>query len=296
MEVGHPRKSKTGGTISSRLGGLVRKRTMQGSRLIGRVEKKTYAGVVLKREFFTVAPVVLADHMRKEPKLRFRSEEERKRHRDHISRQRHVLLVNENFKPGDLYLTLTFDRKNECHCYEDARKLTLNYIRRVRRVCRHAVIFWYIGRGENTKRYHVHILAADAPESVLIGKWNMGEIKDVSKLWDHVFYDGEDHGADYTGLANYLFDHWEPEQGPHRYHHTRNAKKPTVEALRACRRKYSEEHPPKAPKGYKLVGMKTTEYGYQCFTYVIEPRQPFLDPDFKIKKPKRSRQRRTQKE
>ena len=294
MEVGHPRKSKTGGTISNRLGGLVRKRTMQGSRLIGRVEKKTYAGVILKREFFTVAPVLAVEESNIIVRLRFKSEEERKAHRDHISRQRHVLLVNENFRPGDLYLTLTFNRKNECHSYADAKKLTVNYIRRVRRVCKNAVIFWYIGRGENTKRYHVHILASGAPEHIMVSKWGMGEIVDVSKLWDHVFYDGVDHGADYTGLANYLFDHWEPEQGPHRYHHTRNAGKPTVEAFRASRRKYTVEHPPAAPKGYKLVSSRTTDYGYQCFTYVREPRKTFLDPDHKIRKPKRSRKRRTQ--
>lgn len=263
---------------------------------IGRVEKRTYAGVVLRREFYVIPRRTTIPDKTEDIKPRFQSVEERKAHSLAMSRKKHVDLVNVNFRPGDLYLTLTFNRKNECHCYEDAKKLVRNYLRRIRKNHRSAVVFWYIGRGENTKRYHVHMLVHGIQTNVLLKKWGYGEIKDVSELWAHVKYDGTDRGADYTSLANYLFDHWEPEQGPHRYHHTRNAKKPDVDGYRPCRRLYSEDHPPAALKGYKLVSAVCTRYGYQCFTYVVEPNQSFLDFDHNIPKPKRSRARRTREE
>lgn len=262
----------------------------------GRVEKRTYAGTVLRREIFTVSPRITVPDKTEEIKPRFQSVEERKAHSLAMSRKKHIDLVNTNFRPGDLYLTLTFDKKNECHCFEDAKQLTTKYIRRIRRVYKNAVIFWYIGRGENTDRYHTHMLMHGVPDNFAYEKWGYGRIEATRRLWAHVMYDGIDHGADYTSLANYLFDHWEPEQGPHRYHHTRNAKKPDVEGYRPSRRKYSEEHPPAAPKGYKLVSSVCTRYGYQCFTYVLEPNQQFLDFDHNMRKPKQSRKRRARAE
>lgn len=266
------------------------------SKPFGRVEKRTYAGSMLRREFFTVSPRITLPGKTEVIRPRFQSADERRAHRTAMSRKRHIDLVNTNFRPGDLYLTMTFDRKNECHCYEDAKKLVLNYIKRIRRVCQNAVIFWYIGRGENTDRYHAHFLMHGVSEEFAHKKWGYGRIEATRRLWAHCMYEGVDHGADYSSLANYLFDHWEPEQGPHRYHHTRNARKPDVDGYRACRRNYSEEHPPAAPKGYKLVRSMCTRYGYQCFTYVIEPGQPFLDFDAGIRKPKRSRNRRARAE
>ena len=34
---------------------------------------------------------------------------------------------------------------------------------------------------------------------------------------------------------------------------------------------YSAKNPPKAPKGYKLVEIKATKYGYWYLKYVVEP-------------------------
>ena len=261
------------------------------NRPFGQIERKTWAGAVLDREFYTTVPRCTLPGKSADIRPRFRSAEEREAHKRHMARVRHTRLVNANFIPGDLYLTLTFDGKNECHSYSECWMLLSRYIRRVKRVYKHAVLFYYCGRGENTNRFHAHILAHGAPEDFLLKKWGYGKIEDVQKLWAHCFYDGIDCGANYEGLANYLFDHWEPEQGPHRYHHTRNDKKPETE-YKPCRRNYTEEHPPKAPKGYKLIAVITTRYGYKCFRYVKEPAQPFLDFDYGQKKPKRSRKRR----
>lgn len=262
-------------------------------RPFGIVEKDTYAGVVLEREFYVTAPRVILPDKTAEITPRFQSEEQRLAHKEAMSRKKHTRIINANFRPGDLYLTLTFDRKNECHSYEECWLLLRRYIKRLRRKYPNGKIAYYCGRGENTNRYHVHILAAGIPETFLIMKWGYGEVKDVKKLWARCMYDGVDHGADYQGLANYLFDHWEPEQGPHRYHHTRNLTMPEAE-YKVCRRKYSAEHPPAAPKGYKIVeGMtEVTRYGYMRFYYVLETGDPHLDFDYETKKPRTSRKRR----
>ena len=102
-------------------------------------------------------------------------------------------------------------------------------------------------------------------------QWIYGSVVRIDHLRAHNFYNGVDHGQDYTGLADYLFDHWEPEQGSHRWKQTRNARQPEKEDATIALRAYSENRPPKAPKGYKLVETRTTQYGYLYFKYVMIP-------------------------
>ncbi len=102
-------------------------------------------------------------------------------------------------------------------------------------------------------------------------EWIYGSIVRIDHLREHNYYDGIDHGQDYTGLANYLFDHWTPEQGGHRWKQTRNARKPERETPTVAKRVYTESKPPRPPKGYILVETKSTKYGYLYFKYVLEP-------------------------
>lgn len=261
--------------------------------IIGRIKKRTFSGVVCEQEVFTVSGLRALPDKNTEPRLRFHNREERRAHANGISRRRHAQLINTNFRPGDLYVTLTFNDKNECHSYKDCWMMTRRFLKRIRRKYKNAKIAYYCGRGENTNRFHVHLLAAGVPEGFLIRKWGYGEIEDVKELRSHCIYEGVDHGPDFTALANYLFDHWEPEQGPHRYHHTRNFEKPEVEEYTECKRAYSKEHPPRAPKGYKLVETKSTQYGYLYFKYVKEPSARFLDFEKDPQRTKKIRKRRT---
>ena len=102
-------------------------------------------------------------------------------------------------------------------------------------------------------------------------KWKAGTVLRIEHLREHNYYTGVDHGQDYTGLANYLFDHWTPEQGGHRWKQTRNARKPERETPTVAKRIYTESKPPRPPKGYILVETKSTKYGYLYFKYVLEP-------------------------
>lgn len=209
----------------------------------------------------------------KTSRKRFKDEADREHHRSEISRRKFVRLVNANMEPGDLNVTLTFDNEWEVHTFEDARRIRNNYIRTLVRKYPDAVIFAVMGRGKGTARIHFHFLIKGIPAEFVSQKWKYGEVVRIEPLRTHCWYDGVDHGADYTGIANYMFTHWKPEQGGHRWFQTKNVKQPEKEAPTEVRITggYSEKRQPIAPKGYKLVSVKTTPYGYLLFKYVVTP-------------------------
>ena len=209
----------------------------------------------------------------KPSRKRFKDEADRERHRVEISRRNFVRLVNENMEPGDFYITLTLSNAWEVHDFEDARRTRKNFIRTLLRAYPDAVIFAVMGRGKSTHRIHFHLLVKGVPEAVIVKKWKYGNVIRIDKLRAHNWYDGVDHGADFTGIANYMFDHWTEEQGGHRWYNTRNVKQPEKEKTTEVKLLggYSENRPPRAPKGYKLVTVKTTPYGYLYYKYVVVP-------------------------
>lgn len=235
-----------------------------------RVKKRIFSGDVCEQKVFSVSDRTKDIHSA-EPRIRFGTEEAREQHKTEISRRTHAQNFNENFSPSSMYSTLTFDDEHEVHTFQEARRIRDNYIRRLQRKHPDAVIFIYMGRGKSTNRIHFHMVSEGVPEETIIEKWNEGRILRVDSLREHNYYNGVDHGRDYTGLANYLFNHWTPEQGGHRWKQTRNARKPDREPAKEAKRNYSENKPPRAPKGYILVETKATKYGYLYFKYVRQP-------------------------
>ena len=240
-----------------------------------RVKRRTFSGAVCEQEVFTIRE---NQNMKSaEPRQpRFLSDADRAAHREAISRKRHTQLFNTNFSPASLYSTLTLDNENEVHEYEEMKRLRDNYMRRLQRRFPDAVIFAYIGRGKNTHRMHMHMVSSGIPAEVIKEQWKYGSVTRIENLREHNVYDGIDCGADYTGLANYLFDHWKPEYGGHRYKYTRNALQPEKEEAKEIKRAYSETKPPAAPKGYKLVETRTNKYGYLYFKYVKIPESRYM--------------------
>ena len=209
-------------------------------------------------------------------KPRFKDEAERKAFNAAVARRHHVRVFNENFQPGDLYATLTYDDEHEKHTFADAKRDRDNFIRRLQRLNPDCVVFAYLGRGKSTGRIHMHIVAKGLTEEQIGRKWGLGSVIHVRPLREHNYYkqpDGtkKDFGADFTGLANYLFNHWTEEQGGHRYKATRNARKPEPEKPKEVKRDYTDKKPPRAPKGYELVECKGNQYGYWWFKYVRKP-------------------------
>lgn len=207
---------------------------------------------------------------------RFEDDEAYEQFKRTISRKKHYQNFQANFSPSSLYSTLTFDDDYEVHTFPEAKKIRANFIRVLKRAYPDAVIFLYMGRGKSTHRIHFHMVSEGIPEDFISRKWKYGTIKRISHLREHCYYDGVDHGPDYEGLANYLFDHWTEEVGGHRWFQTKNARKPDKEQPTEVRIRggYSEKRPPRAPKGYKLVETRATKYGYLYFKYVVIPPKP----------------------
>ena len=236
-----------------------------------RVKRAIYAGAVCEQIVYTVADNTV-NLKKSKPKPRFKNDEERERHNTEIARRHHAQLFNENMKAGiSLYSTLPFDDEHEVHTFDEAEKIKEIYIRRLRRKYPDAIIFFYKGRGKTTERIHFHMVSLGIPETFIKEKWTFGGTGRIVKLREHNTYNGQDYGADFTGLANYLFNHWTPEQGGHRYYRTRNIEAPEKERVNLIIRDYSVEKPPRAPKGYKLVESEGNEFGYLYFKYVKIP-------------------------
>lgn len=239
-----------------------------------RVKTYTDSGVVREVKVFSV-PEWTDIKKAHPPRPRFKDEAERAAHRLAISKRLNVQLVNANFSPTSLYSTLTLDNEHEVHTFPEARKIRDNFVRRIKRLYPDARLMIYMGRGKSTHRIHFHMLSEGVPEDVILKLWYFGEIKRCDHLRAYNFYNGVNHGQDYTGLANYLFDHWTPEQGGRRrWKQTANLLHPSKGRPVEVKREYSEKHPPRAPKGYILVESKNTKYGYCYFKFVRKPNPP----------------------
>lgn len=240
-----------------------------------RVKRRIFAGVVCEQEVYSVSERV-KNLNAAEPRERFKDEEERERHKQQMARRNHERQFNATYSPHSLYSTLTMDNEHEVHTFEEARHIGTLLFRRLKRVNPDAQISLYMGRGKSTHRIHFHMVSNGLTEEDIRAKWKAGSILRIERLREHNFYDGEDRGQDYTGLANYLFDHWTPEQGGHHYRSTRNLQKPERETPTIIKRAYSEGKPPQPPKGYKLVETRSNKFGYLYFKYVriVEARKP----------------------
>ena len=240
------------------------------------MKKRIFSGAVCEQLVYNV-PAGVKDVSRYDPekptRKRFKDEEERNRHRVEISRKTFRRSVNENHNPSSIYSTLTFATEWEVHTFDEARQVRRNFIRVLQYSYPDAVIHLVMGRGKATKRIHFHMISNGIPIEAIEKKWKYGRIAEHSFLREHNWYQGVDYGQDYTGLADYLFDHWTEEVGGHRWFQTKNARKPDAEKPKEVRVTggYSQNRPPVAPKGYKLVDMKATKYGYLYFKYVVIP-------------------------
>ena len=235
-----------------------------------RIKKRIFSGTVCEQLVFNVSDRTRNIKAAK-PRLRFKTQEERERHKMLISRRNHARLINENMDPSGHYSTLTFNNRYEVHTFDEARIVRDRFFRRLKYHHPEAVIFLYMGRGESTDRIHFHMISKGVSEETIRKHWFYGEVVRVDPLREHNYYEGKDHGQDYTGLANYCFDHWTPEVGGHRWKMTKNVRRPQEEDAQEAKRNYTVEKPPKAPKGYMLIEARANQYGYLYFRYVKIP-------------------------
>ncbi len=236
---------------------------------MAKIKQRIFSGSVCEQEIFTVSD--RARNLKNaEPRLRFKTEEEREQHKEQIAQRRHTQQFNATYNPQSLYSTLTLNNENEVHTYEEAYHIGTLYLRRLKRVNPKAQISLYMGNGKTTSRIHFHMVSNGLTEEEITGKWGYGQITRIEHLREQNYYDGVNYGQDYTGLANYLFGHRVIGQSGHRCRTTRNMVKPDKEEATIIKRKYSENKPPRMPKEYKLVEYKSNEFGYQYFKFVQE--------------------------
>lgn len=235
-----------------------------------RVKKRIFSGVVCEQVVYTVSDRA---GVKGKPILRFKDDEERAAHRIGIARRRHARIFNETFTTNSLYITLTFSDENEIHNFKEARKIRDNFYRRLKYSYPDSIIAIYMGRGKSTHRIHFHAVIDGIPESVIREQWYYGSVEQCEPLRKNNKYKDEsgkwvNRGRDWTSLANYLFNHWSPEQGGHYYKISQNARRPVEEEPKEIRRSYSSLRPPQPPKGYELVECTSTRFGFIYFRYI----------------------------
>lgn len=233
-----------------------------------KIKQRIYAGTTCDQIVYFAPDCT--DVKKAEPRIRFKSEEEREQHKHNIGLRNFVRIVNQNFTPAGFYATFTFSPKYEQYYFEDTKKIRENFIRKIKRQFPEAKIVSVLGRGENTQRIHMHMIFEDADPAGVAAHWTFG-IVDMSPLRKNNKDPdtGKDIGTDYTALATYLYNHWTPEQGGHAYTRTKNLRKPEKEEPTEAARTYTAEHPPLPPKGFEYVKCTAnTTYGFQCFHYV----------------------------
>lgn len=236
---------------------------------MAKVKRRIFSGAVCEQEVFNISDRIRDIKKAVPPLPRFKTPEERELHKIGISRRRHIRMINTNFGPESLYCTLTMDDEHEVHTLEEGAHIRDLFVRRLKYAYPDARITIYMGRGKSTQRIHMHMIIHGVPAEAIKAKWTSGRVLRIENMRAHNYYDGVDRGQDYTGLANYLFNHWTPEQGGHRWKQTKNMIQPETEATTAVKRTYTIQRPPLAPKGYQLVEVRGNQFGYLYFKYVL---------------------------
>jgi len=232
-----------------------------------RLRRDLQSGSVLEIEIFPVSNRT-KDIDKVKPKLQTMSQEERDRHKHLISRRLFIRKFNHNFSPSSLYTTLTLNNEYEVHTFSEAKKLLDNYINRLIYLYPDAKVMAVMGRGKKTNRIHFHIVSDGISAIAIRSRWVEGDVVRIESLREDNYYNGKNHGRDYTGLAGYLFDHWTPEQGTRKYRETRKTiEKPKPETEQTEKKHYLKK-PPSVPKGYKIVEARAGQYGYLYFKAV----------------------------
>lgn len=230
-------------------------------------KRRIFAGAICEQIYYGVADGARIDRPRRPRNM---TPAEREAHRNAASLRRCIRLVNANFTPEGWYATLTFDVQNEVYEFDVAKIVRRNFMRKITRAYPDAKIMAFMGRGLNG-HIHFHMMIEGVPAEFIAEKWKYGKVIRIEHLRKHNYYNGVDHGADYTGLATYCWKHWTAEQGGRRWAQTRTVVQPEPEPPTLCVREYSVERPPLAPRGYRLIEAFDTRFGYLYFKYVKIP-------------------------
>lgn len=177
--------------------------------------------------------------------------------------------INENFKPGDYWLTFTYAREYEPtdeNCEEDYKKLMRWVRREYKRLgieCKYVAVCNQKGR-----RPHIHLLITKGMALELFQQlWQFGRI-DIKFL---------DQSGQYAALAEYIFKHYEGKSGKKRWNASKNLVHPQFKERESSANNWRQE--PTAPKGWMIDKASGIERGvnpitgaeYQRYTLIRLP-------------------------
>lgn len=170
-------------------------------------------------------------------------------------------LVNANFGPGDLYITLTY--RNPQPTPAQAKKDLAKYLRRVREWGRKngAAIKWVaVTEYREGNRVHHHLILSGITGDAARMLWQTEpdpRHRGKRRPWKghgRAPNDTLDYSYDYEFLSKYLGK--EDKPGEHRWTASRNLARPIVEPPREITRRSIDRarRDPKAPRGHRLAG------------------------------------------
>lgn len=236
--------------------------------------RDTLSGAVLEIEQYTAADNVLNIKTATPKEVKPKTPEEKEEHNRHKSEKHFIRVVNANFNAHAYYVTLTYDNEHLPESYADAQKQLRLYVRRLKYRCPKAKIIGVTGYGTRSGRLHHHLIIDGVNEEDILSKWIGGELVRAEHLKQNNIYNGVDHGEDYTGLAVYLHAHTNCVTNGKRWVQTKTVEMPDEKPVKEIKRAYSEDKPPKAPKGYMYIGVTSCPYfasTYINFKYVRIP-------------------------
>ncbi len=166
-------------------------------------------------------------------------------------------LINANFSPGDLFLTLTFRGKRRPKA-ADAEKLFARWIRELRQLRKVLRLgeLKYIAVMEQAERLHIHVLLNDM------------SVDDVSRIWEHgkVIASRLEKDGEYTGIAHYVTKEGQ-QPNKRRWRQSQNLRKPEVTERKISAREAGKEI--EVPKGWKVALRICTEHAeWGVYRYV----------------------------
>lgn len=249
-----------------------------------RYKKRTFSGAVCEIEVYSVS-----DRSTPKPKPtpeKLLTAEERAEYNRRKSEKHFIRLINTNFTHTAYYVTATYSNDKLPATYNEANNNLDNYIRRLRRTNPNAKIIAVTGFGKRSGRLHHHLIISGVSEDDIISKWNGGDIIRAEPLREHNYYNGLDHGEDYTALAVYLHSHTPLNAKGKRWKQTKTIQQPKEEKPKPIHRIYSENKPPKAPQGFMLCEAHTSEFfgsGYVRFKYIRIPQSKLQQNRFSDK-------------
>ena len=216
-------------------------------------ERVIYAGNTI--EIIDTYPTQFGDKVRRENRKSGKGTPEAvKQYNRELAKRKLTRLINNNFVPDDLWITLTYERDNRPQSEEAAKALFRKFIRKLKGIyARHGLELKAIKRTAYGERgaVHHHLIVPQGVSS-----------KEITKLWREVSGASDKARAphyvplypegEYSCLASYLVEQLSAEEGElhvRKWTCTRNIRKPIEKAPRDVYKiKWNE--PIKPRKGY----------------------------------------------